>query len=157
MCVVIDSCCIAMVFDGSNSNHARFSPVLNWIKTRGCMVYGGTKYNAELGKLTKYLPLIAELKRAARAVYIDDLIVDPIAQSLKVSFPEPEFDDEHLVALVIASRCGVVATIDVVAISYLRRTDVFNGRGVKRPSIYRGHKSNATLCCDHRVVGACRD
>jgi hypothetical protein len=147
-----------MVFDGKNKKHSKFIPVLNWINGKGRMVYGGTKYNDELGKAAKYLPYVVELSKRRRTVQIPNATVDPIAADLKAQCPEPEFDDEHIVALVIASRCCVVCTDDSVAIDYLKRSDLFNPYdGVSRPKIYRGHKSHKTLCCDDHLVGACRE
>jgi hypothetical protein len=93
-----------------------------------------------------------------RAIKIPNGTVDPIAAALKVRFPEAEFDDEHIVALVIASRCCVVCTNDKTAITYLKRRDVFSDyNGINRPSIFRGHKYHHRLCCDEHIVGICRD
>lgn len=156
MCLIIDTCCLAMVFDGGNKKHPNFIPVLNWINGKGLMIYGGTKYNEELGRAAKFLPYVAELSRKRRTVQIPNATVDPIAAALKVKVPDPKFDDEHIVALVIASRCGVVCTNDNVAISYLKRRDMFSDHaGVERPKIYSGHKRHVKLCCDKHIVGVC--
>src|SRR5260370_40215365 len=147
MCLVIDICCIAVVFEGRSKQHSKFVPVLNWINGNGRMIYGGSKYNAELGKARKFLPYVAELSRKRRTVQIPNADVDPIAAALKVKITDPQFNDEHLVALVIASRCCVVCTNDNSAITYLKRADLFAGYdGVSRPKIFRGHKSHKDLC-----------
>jgi hypothetical protein len=156
MCLVIDICCIALVFDGQSKQHAKFVPVLEWINGKGLMVYGGTKYNTELGKAKKFLPYVAELSRRRRTVQVPNGEVDQIATALKQKVPDPLFNDEHLVALVIASRCCVVCTNDNTAIAYLKRSDLFadyNGAG--RPKVFRGHKKHKELCCDKHIVGAC--
>jgi len=159
MCIVIDTCCLASVFDGDNEKHSKFAPVLNWIdKGKGCMIYGGTKYNSELGRATKILNIVTEFSRRRKTIQIPNATVDPIASALKVKFPSPEVDDEHIVALVIASRCCVVCTNDNKAISYLRNKGVFSDySGVNRPSIFRGHKTHGKLCCDQHIVGVCRE
>ena len=159
MCLVIDTCALAMVFDGGNKKHAAFAPVLKWLTVgKGRMIYGGTKYNAELGKLPKVFSLVIELSKQRKTVQLSNSEVDPIAAQLKTKFPAPDFNDEHIVALVIASRCRVVCTNDNVAISYLRRPDVFVGyKGVMRPSIYRGYKTHKKLCCDEHLVSVCRE
>jgi hypothetical protein len=159
MCLVIDTCCFALVFDSSIKQHAKFIPVLKWItEGKGRMIYGGTKYNIELGRTTKALGIVSELSRKRRTIQIPNASVDPIAAALKARFPEPAFDDEHIIALVIASRCCVVCTNDNPAISYLKRLDVFSDyRDVERPKIYRGHKSHMKLCCDKHIVGICRE
>jgi predicted nucleic acid-binding protein len=156
MCIVIDTCCLATVFDGKNKEHPKFAPVLHWIKGKGRMIYGGTKYNTELGKAAKYLSYLAELSRQRKTIQIPTTRVDLIAAELKAKIPDKAFNDEHIVALVIASRCCVVCTNDDGAIAYLKRADLFKGYpGSGRPQIYRGHKTHKKLCCDRHIVGAC--
>ena len=157
MCLVIDTCCLAAVFDGENEHHQKFEPVLRWITSRGRMIYGGTKYNSELGRARKYLPYVAELSRQRKTIQIPTATVDLIAAQLKRKFDEASFNDEHIIALVIASRCGVVCTDDHDAISYLKREEIFKGYpGASRPQIFRGHKSHKKLCCNKNILGLCR-
>lgn len=156
MCLVIDTDCLANVFEEKAKNHQSFIPVLAWIRSgKGRMIYGGTKYNTELGRATKVLGIVSELSRQRRTVKLPNDVVDQIADGLKGQFPEPEFNDEHIVALVIASRCCVVCTNDNIAITYLKRIDVFPP-GMSRPKIYRGHKSHKKLCCDENIVAICQ-
>jgi hypothetical protein len=156
MCLVIDIDCLAMVFEKKAKFHDRFRPVLDWVRNgNGRMIYGGTKYNAELGRTRKFLGIVGELSKQRRTVKLPSDEVDRIAEGLKVQFPEPQFNDEHLAAIVIVSRCCVVCTNDSVAISYLKRTDLFP-TGMGRPKIYRGHKSHKDLCCDRHIVAVCR-
>ncbi len=159
MCLVIDANCFALVFNSNTKEHGKFVPVLNWItEGRGRMIYGGTKYNTELEQLNWMLGIVAELSRRRRTIQIPNETVDPIATALKAKFPEAHFDDEHIAALVIASRCCVVCTNDNPAISYLKRVDVFSDYpGVERPKIYRGHKNHRALCCDAHVVRICEE
>lgn len=156
MCVIIDSCCLTLVFDRNNKEHTRFAPVLNWVNGRGCMVYGGTKYAEELAKMPRYLAIVVELRKTRHAVPVPNDTVDAISAKLKKDYPDTKFNDPHIVALAIASGCQVVCTNDDTAISYLRRLDIFRSRGMTRPSIYRGHKTHCKLCCDQRIVGVCR-
>jgi hypothetical protein len=120
MCVIIDSNCLAMVFDHDNKQHSRFVPVWNWVNGKGCMVYGGTKYMEELQKLPRYLAIVVELRKTRHAIPVQTKTVDRIAATLKREYPDPKFNDQHIVALVIASRCVVVCTDDKKAISYLK-------------------------------------
>jgi hypothetical protein len=158
MCLVIDANCFGRVFDSSNKEHLSFIAVWNWINDgRGRMIYGGTKYCTELGAASRFLPIVAELERKGKTVHLGNVEVDTVATALKQRITDQDFDDEHLVALVIVSRCRVVCTKDTIAISYLRRNDVFAKHpGVTRPSIFRGHRKHAKLCCDKHIVGACR-
>lgn len=159
MCLVIDICCLSMVFDERNEQHPRFISVLHWIADgKGRVIYGGTKYNSELREARKFVGVIAEFARSGKTIQIPDIDVDTIAAALKAKITDPKFNDEHLVALVIASRCCVVCTNDNVAIAFLKCPDVFSGyAGVSRPKIYRGHKSHKDLCCDEHIVGICRE
>lgn len=156
MCIVIDTCCLAMVFDGKNKKHAQFAPVLEWINDQGYLIYGGTKYNRELSNAPKYLPYIVELSRRRRTIQIPNNAVDPIAADLKNRIPDPEFNDEHIAALVIASRCCVVCTTDDAAIAYLKRVELFKPAGIARPKIYKGDKRHRDLCCAKHIAGLCR-
>ena|ERR1035438_8339861 len=157
MCLVIDSCCLTRVFNGRNSEHKPFAPVLEWVRTSGRMIYGGSKYIKELRELTEIFGLVTELRRSRRAIQIPDAVVDSIALDLKERFPEKVFNDEHIVALVIASRCCVVCTHDKAAMAYLKRKDVFHPyQGLSRPKIYSGLKNNHKLCCAKHVVEICK-
>lgn len=159
MCVIVDTCCLSLVFNSSTKYHSKFRPVLNWVVAgKGRMIYGGTKYNRELRESGRILNVVTELSRARKTIKLSNEEVDPISEALKRKFPEDEFDDEHIVALVVASRCCVVCTDDNRAISYLKRTDVFSDyQDVARPKIFRGHKTHGKLCCDDNIVGICRD
>ncbi len=153
MCLVIDACCIPKVFDGGNKHHHNFAPVLEWVTNgNGRMIYGGTKYATELQALGKYLKVIVELKKSGRAVQMPNADVDAIAATLKVQITDPAFNDEHLIAIVIVSRCRVVCTVDKVAIIYLKQPQFYSCHRMKKPKIYQSIK-NKNLCCDKNVVG----
>jgi hypothetical protein len=157
MCLIIDADCLSRVFIGRNSEHVNFIPVLKWIRDGGYVIYGGTKYNGQLREHGEVLRIIAELSKQGRTIRLDSTIVDPIEVELKARFPEAAFDDEHLVALVIASHCGVVCTYDKGAMRYLRRPDVYGPyNGVKRPSIFSGSKNHHKLCAPKNMVGVCK-
>ena len=119
------------------------------------MIYGGTKYNRELRDWGMFR-IVSELTKQRKTVQIPAATVDPIALALKAKFPEAEFDDEHIVALVIASRCRVVCTNDNPAISYLDGPMYSPTIKVSSVQIFRGHKDHKKLCCDKHVVAICR-
>jgi hypothetical protein len=107
VCLIIDTCKIPSVFGAESQDHSDFIPVLIWITSpyrRGCIIYGGTKYKRELGKLHKYLPVIGELAKQRRAIELPGAPVDAYAAELKIRVPNRNFDDEHLVALVATSQ-----------------------------------------------------
>jgi hypothetical protein len=156
MCVVIDTCCLASVFDSRNKRHPNFSPVLKWIAYgNGRMILGGTKYKQELERAPKFLKILSEFEKSRKVIEIPREKVDALALGLKEAVPDPSFNDEHLVALVIASRCCVVCTDDKNAILYLQRRDFYSEARLKRPKIYR-YKKHGVMCSDQNVVGICR-
>lgn len=153
MCLVIDTCCLVKVFDPRNKQHDNFVPVWEWINHgRGRMIYGGTKYLAELRRVTTVLRLITELSRRGRVKILSRAGVDTIAQEVKEQVDDGNFDDEHLVAIVIVSRCHVVCTDDRRAMPYLKRKELYKDHDMKRPKIYQRKRTHEHLCCDENVI-----
>src|ERR1700733_741215 len=110
MCIVIDINTLAGVFDKKSVNHAEFKDVFEWIfNGKGKIVYGGTKYISELSH-TKYLPLFTEYNRMNKAVLVKANID---AETVVVSkmIQHPDFDDQHLVALLRVSKCKLVCSL----------------------------------------------
>ncbi len=152
MCLVIDPGCIPKVFDPMNREHTRFIPVWKWINNgKGRMIYGGTKYLKELSHLSKYLPLIVELSRRGRLTIVSHRKVDQIGAEIEQKVNNPDLDDEHLIAIVIVSRCMVICTDDLRAIPYIKRKDLYSDYHVKRPKIYC-KPQHSTLCCNRHVI-----
>src|SRR6266851_5620616 len=101
MCLVIDACCFPSVFDAASKDHSRFAPVLEWVTGgSGRIIYGGTKYNTELRRLSRYFKILIELDKQGRVVKIPNEPVDEYAAKLKERIPDAAFDDEHIAALV---------------------------------------------------------
>ena len=153
MCLVIDTSTIAMVFDPTNKRHSDFRPVFQWLNSSGRVIFGGHKYVAELAKMQRYVRIVNELARAGKVVKLDNTEVDRIAAELKVKVPDPNFDDEHIIAIVIVSRCKLICSDDQRAYPYFRRKDLYP-KGLRRPRIYR-HHMHATLCCKQNIVSIC--
>lgn len=155
MCLVIDTCCLAKVFDQSNSDHRRFAPVLNWItKGQGSIVYGGSKYTTELKRASKFIPILAELNRRGRVIRLPNKKVNAIAKQVKEFVNSGNFNDEHLIAIVRVARCVIVCTDDKAAEPYLKRRDLYP-KGAKKPRIYK-HEHHKSLCCSGNIVGVCK-
>lgn len=157
MCLIVDTCCISRVFNQDNAEHKHFAPALKWITDgKGKLIYGGTKYGIELRKCGEVLVrTVTELGRKMRLIEIDRDEVDRVAAELRRKVAKDDFDDEHIVALVILSRCCVVCTCDARAFPYLKRRDLYP-KDVKRPAIYRGRPNNKDLCCEKYMAEICR-
>lgn len=150
MCIVIDACTFSKVFASDDSD---FSPVKKWLSSgKGKMVLGGTKYAAELSKLHKYVRIVSELSRKGRVVTLKSSDVDAVEKRVKDIEPSVDFDDPHIVAIVVVSGCKVVCTLDSRSDRFLRDRRFYEAS--RRPSIYRA-ASHAHLLRDSNIVGAC--
>lgn len=156
MCIVIDVNAFASVFEKSASDHADFAPVLRWIQS-GCgkLIYGGTTYFKELKYSRKYVGFIVELHRAGKAIDIHSSIVDREEKRLRKLVKDADFDDPHIVAIVIASMCRLVCTKDKRSHQHLLNKRLYPSR-VRVPKIYSGSQ-NATLLVPKNVAEICKD
>jgi hypothetical protein len=159
MCLIVDANCFGCVFNPNTREHRRFVPVYNWLMygRGGRLIYGGTKYKKEVDFTTShYRRLLTEIERKGRLLPMSDRKVDAAAIEVRRKAKnDPRFDDEHIVALVIVSRCCVVCTDDKRSYPYLKRRDLYPTH-VKPPKIYHSAR-NAKLCCDNHVVDICQD
>lgn len=155
MCILVDVNAFPTVFDTESIDHLEFRPVLEWVCLgKGKMVFGGTKYRDELRKVTKYLRILAELKRANKIVEINDQDVDTIQADVEGIIQHSDFDDPHLIAIIRASGCLLVCSRDKRAYQFLKNSDLYPKR-FKRPKIYRG-KSNKKLLNDKNIADCCK-
>jgi hypothetical protein len=152
MCLVIDACCLSKVFNTNNREHPNFIPVYKWVRLgRGRMIYGGTKYLKELQEVAGLLGLFTELEKQGRVEILPRGCVDTTANEIKGRVNDSQFNDEHLIAIVIVARCRVVCTDDGRAMPFIKRADLYRKYRLKRPSIYRSAK-HEDMCCDKNIV-----
>ncbi|OUR73250.1 hypothetical protein A9Q78_04750 [Methylophaga sp. 41_12_T18] len=138
MNILVDACVVSILFNNSNEKHSDFVPILERIKDgRVKMVFGGTHFNKELSKLYRYLKIIKQLKTAGRAIKLNDADVDAQEARIRKIEPLPDFDDPHLIAIVIVSKASVVCTVDSRAMPFIRQPRFYAKTGVTRPSIYQ--------------------
>ena len=103
--------------------------------------------------MTRYIRIINELDRAGKVVKVSNTLVDRIAAQLKAKIPDAQFNDEHIVAIVIVSRCKIVCSDDKESYPYIRRPDLYP-KGMKRPKIYRS-QGHGQMCCKSNIVAIC--
>lgn len=152
MCIIIDTNVLARVFDVFNVDHYEFSPVYNWIiKGKGKVVFGGTKYTKEIGK---YLNLFVELKKIRKAIYVDSVLVDQKEEEIKKSIEKKDFDDQHLVSLLMVSKCQLICSLDRRAYPFFRHSNYFSPAKTK-PRIYSGAK-NKKLLTNKYIAEICK-
>lgn len=134
--ILIDINTLSPVFNPGDSKHNDFQPVFDWIDCGRCkMVYGGTKYKRELEKMPNYLRLINIYKDKGIAIPINDNAVDLKEIEILGIVPLGTFNDHHLVAIVIVSRCLLVCTMDNAAIPFMKDRRLYP-RGCPRPKFY---------------------
>ena len=156
MCIVIDTCTFASVFDSSSDKHSNFVPVLNWVRNgKGKIVYGGTKYKRELKLANKYFKILVEFKKTNKIVEIDDEQVDLEQQVLEDLLSHRDFDDAHLVSIIIVSGCKLICSEDKRAFPFLQNKDLYP-KNINTPKIYSGRKSNRALLNDKNITSICK-
>jgi hypothetical protein len=144
MCVLIDTSCLAAVFDVTNEMHKEFKPVYDWIISRkGRLLVGGSKYRQEVQRMRRFAELLTELARQRKVVNLNDSDVDAAARRASDLANDRDLDDEHLIGIVAVSRCPIVCTEDRRAMPFLKDPKLYPS-GCNKPKIY-SKKQNETL------------
>jgi len=145
MCIVIDINALSMVFNSSNLRHSEFTDVKQYIESRlGVVVFGGTKYKAELAKTGRYLRLLRLLRDAGKAISILDDAVDTIEVNVTALTKNTDCDDQHVIALLGASRCPLLCSIDNRSFTFVKDKSLYpKGNPVVR--IYTSSRNKKLL------------
>ncbi|OFX81514.1 MAG: hypothetical protein A2X12_00990 [Bacteroidetes bacterium GWE2_29_8] len=150
MCIVIDTNVLGSVFNDDpkcKEKHSEYKPVFDWINDGiGKIVYGGTTYCKEIEY--KYLKLFSQYRTAQKAIYINDDEVDEKEKWVTEQITHPNFDDQHIVALLIVSKCRLICSNDKRAYPYFTHNTFFNNQD--KPKIYSG-KRNIDLLCEANI------
>ncbi len=154
MCLVLDTNAFGPFFDSKNKEHHEFCPALEWVLYgRGKLVFGGEKYKKEMRAAAKYIKFFATLDRAGKLVKLDDDKVNSFQDKVRHIEPSDKFDDPHLVAIILESKCQIICTGDARAIPYLKDLRFYFG-GAKKPKLYTS-KKNASLLTDKHIAEIC--
>jgi len=150
MPIIIDTNCFANVFSRSSSKHADFEPVLNWVLNgKGLIVYGGTQYKKELSKSNKYQYIFRLLKQTGKVIDKCDEEIDAIQAEIEEKVGNKDFDDIHLLAICLVTKCRIICSEDVRSIKFVCDKEYFP-KGFKKPVYYTSEK-NKDLLCDKYV------
>ena len=126
MGIILDTNCFSPVFNRNDKKHGEFKHVLDYlIKKRGWCVYGGSKYLKELGKCTKYLKIFRFLRDIKKVEIVDKKQVDCKEKEIKNKIKSIDFNDQHLAAIVIVSRCSIICTTDTSSIDFLKNKSIY--------------------------------
>lgn len=157
MCIVIDINTFHAVFNTESDSHKLYQPVMQWvISGKGKIVCGGSGYFRELAKLKKFTRLFNQLKTAGKVVFADDVKIDAKEAELKLLCDDNDFDDPHIVALLIVSGCRLICTEDSRSYPYLKKKEWFP-KGAVLPKIYcaKSTKRAGKLLADKNIAEIC--
>jgi len=144
MCIIIDVNVLPSVFSPETKNHSEFKPVYDWfLGPNGKIVFGGTKYLMELSAMRRYQSLFVRFGKQNKVAYLDDEVVDKIQENVESKIDDSDFDDPHIIAIVIVSKCGIVCSDDKKSYRFIKNT-IFYPNGVQVPRIY-SNASNKDL------------
>ncbi len=146
MCIVIDTNSLSSVFNTENVRHVDFVPLKRWIiEGEGFIVYGGTKYKKELSRTKRYLRLFRLLKDKRRVSEIDASKVDAEHAGINLKTKGTDCNDQHIIAIFIASGCRLFCSVDIHADKYIKDRTLYPKQH-PRPLIYRGLNQQNLLC-----------
>ncbi len=154
MCTVIDADTFSYFCNSDSAMYSDFQPVRDWIENSNCkIVYGGMDYQNHLNNHKKFLGYLMEQSRKGKIERLNNSEVDRVTDVLKENYTSTDFDDHHIVAIVLISRCKVVCTRDNGLRNLIDKCYSSSGRHTiksqlyimrsRKPSIYR-HKGSAT-------------
>lgn len=147
MPIIIDTNCFANVFSRNADKHDEFEPVLNWVLNgKGTLVYGGSKYKEELKKASRYLTIFRLLKEVGKVIIGDDNKIDKIQGDLESLKDSKKFNDVHLLAISINTKCRIICSEDTTSIRFVTDKKYFP-KGVAKP-VYYTSKKNLNLLSD---------
>ena len=156
MCIVLDVNVFSEFFNESNSNYGDFEKLRKWVLSEhGKLIYGGSKYKQELTTAHSYLRIMVGLERAGKLICLDDSEVDDLQEQVEKIEPSKKFDDPHLVAIIISSKCRIICTNDKRAIPYLK-DQRFYKKPVLKPKVYSSDR-NESLLIDKNIADVCRE
>jgi hypothetical protein len=154
MCIIIDTNTFTKVFDHDNAEHPNFKPVYDWIiRNKGYLVIGGSKYKQELGLIKSSdgkrrlnaSRILLELKiKNIKITNIDDEKVDKYQQSIQHKINSPDFDDPHIIALAVISKCKLICTSEIRALPFFSDKSLYP-KNFKLPNTYRGTRDKQKL------------
>ncbi len=155
MCVIVDVNILGGVFDKNHSKFADFEPIKKWIlEGKGKLVVGGSKYTEELKRVERYAKLIAELAKLGKVVVLKKQNVDRHQAEIEGKEQDSDFDDPHLIAMVVESGVRILCSEDKRADKFIKKSK-FYPKGRKAPIIYRTKRHHARYLRDDNIVIVC--
>lgn len=154
MCVVIDANVISSIFKSGNNKHEKFIPLLKWIILgKAKIVLGGKLYTEEIvEKQNTLLPFIKELKNFNKIHFFSNEVVSNVESQIKEIEKDADFDDPHIIALLIVSRATVLCSDDSRMFKYVHKIREYD-KLAHPPKIYttQYHEPQDDILCDENI------
>ena len=156
---------LSCVFNTKNERHNEFKPVFDQIeKGKIKIVYGGSKYKSELENAKSYFHyfnifnILTQYKKARKVIKLDDNKVDQKQQELEKIIQHPDFNDQHIVAIIIVSGCRLVCSKNSKHYPFIK-DKIFYPSKFGKISIYRGYNDKDMLLSRNvkRLCKRCRE
>ncbi len=158
MCTVIDADTFSYFCNPDSARYSDFQPVRDWIENSSCkIVYGGTDYGNHLKNHQRFLRHLTEQEHKGKIERLNNYEVDRVTDAIKANYTRADFDDHHIVAIVLISRCKVVCSLDSGLKNLIDECYSYSSSGrttinrqlrigsLRKPSIYSGGGSASTL------------
>lgn len=149
MRLIIDTNILHKLFDPGHQDHEHYKTVYHCLfKCKGQIFYGGKTFKKEIVENNKkYISLFIELRKAGKAIVLDDVDVDNLESKFKIIEPNKNFDDPHVIACIVLSKAEILVSEDARADKYIKDRR-FYPKKFPLPSIYRNnsHKHLIKKC-----------
>jgi len=156
MCMLIDANLIPVVFSSRNSRHAEYKCLLEWfLYGKPKIVIGGYFFTKEIAiSLKSYLPLFTEFSKLNKVHKIDDAAIQQLTEEINSSENNPDFDDPHLLALLVLSKAKLYCSEDERSYRFVKDKK-FYPDGCNPPKIltFAHHSSCLDLLSDENICG----
>jgi len=124
-------------------------PVLKWIVFGKAKLSLGGKLKEEYAVMRKYRALFAEFSRFNKIHSFDDEKVNELSDLIKERESDPDFDDSHVLALLIVSKSKLFCTYDSRNFKFIKKIKSYQKTAI-RPKILttNGHRLKTSLIND---------
>ena len=153
MCMVIDVNTISCVLSSKNEKHKLFLPVLKWFLYGKAKICLGGKLEDEYNNLLSYQPLFKEFAKFNKIHKIGESLIKGKENEIIEIEKDRDFDDPHIIALIIVSRAKVLCSDDSRSFKYVHRIKEYDKRAII-PKIYttsNKHLLPTKVLCDKNI------
>lgn len=154
MCMVIDANTIPCVFSKDNQTHSDFQPLLRWLLYgKAKMSLGGKLFTKEImEKQSSYVPFLMELKKVNKIHFINNEQIVAKEDEIKKIETSSDFDDSHIIALLIISRAKILCSNDARLFKFVKKIRKYDS-SAEAPRIYTTikHEPHKELLCDDNI------